>query len=265
MHIRVNDLNLLVEQRGAGIPLLFIHGYPLSSRIWLPQLEGLSKFARTIALDLRGHGESDVAEGPYEMDLLAEDCCAVLDALGIDQPVVVCGLSMGGYVTFAFYRKYPERVAGLILSATRAGEDSPEAKANRDRAASLAQEQGSGAVAESMLPKMLSPKTYSNRQELVHQVWDIMQATSVQGIVGDLMGMKSRPNSVPTLAKIDKPTLILHGSDDQLIPLSEAVAMRTAIQGASLRVMPDAGHLLNMEQPDPFNQAIRAFIQELSV
>jgi pimeloyl-ACP methyl ester carboxylesterase len=116
-----------------------------------------------------------------------------------------------------------------------------------------------------MLPKMLSPKTYNNNQELVQQVWEIMQGTSVQGIVGDLMGMKTRPSSLPLLAKINKPTLILHGSDDQLIPLREAVAMRTAIPGAQLRVLPDAGHLLNMEQPVLFNQALRAFLKELSV
>ena len=265
MHVRVNDLNLLVEERGAGLPLLFIHGYPLSSRIWLPQMDGLSEFARTIAPDLRGHGESDAADGPYDMDLLAEDCRAVLDALEITQPVVLCGLSMGGYVTFAFYRKYPERVAGLILAATRAGEDSTEAKSNREKAAETARKQGASAIAEAMLPKMLSPKTYNSNEQLVQQVWEIMQGTSVQGIVGDLIGMKARPNSTPTLAKINKPTLILHGSDDQLIPLSEAVAMRTAIPGAQLRVLPDAGHLLNMEQPVLFNQAVRAFLKEFGV
>ena len=263
MRVQVGGINLTYEDRGAGLPLLFIHGYPLSRRIWEPQLEGLADEARLIAPDLRGHGDSDAMTGPYSMDLLADDCHDLLEALGVTAPVVLCGLSMGGYVTFAFYRKYPERVAGLILAATRSGEDSPQGKTNRDKAADLVRKGGASAIAESMLPKMLSPKSYVERPELVHNVWEIMQGTSLDGILGDLMGMKSRPDSTPGLRNIEKLTLILHGSDDQLIPPSEAMAMRGAIPGARLRLLQDAGHLLNMEQPQLFNKAIREFIREL--
>jgi len=263
MQIQVNDVVLTVEDRGAGRPLLFIHGYPLSRRLWEPQLEGLADVAYLIAPDLRGHGDSGSTSGPYSMDLLAEDCHALLDVMGVKEPVVLCGLSMGGYITFAFYRKYPERVAGLILAATRAGEDSPEGKANRDKAANLARQGGPGAIAESMLPKMLAPKTYNERPELVQSVWEMMHSTSLEGILGDLMGMKSRPDSTPTLKQIDKHTLILHGSDDQLISLRDAVSMRAATSGAQLRVILDAGHLVNLEQPEQFNLAIRGFLKEL--
>lgn len=263
MNVPVNNVVLEVEDRGTGRPLLFIHGYPLSRRLWEPQLEGLADLAHLIAPDLRGHGDSGSTPGPYSMDLLAEDCHALLEVMGVKDPVVVCGLSMGGYITFAFYRKYPEQVAALILSATRAGEDSPEGKANRDKAADLARRGGADAIADSMLPKLFAPKTYSTRPELVQSVWEMMHKTSLEGILGDLMGMKSRPDSTSTLEQIDKPTLILHGNDDQLIPLRDAVSMRATIPGAQLRVLPDAGHLLNLEQPEPFNQAIREFLKEL--
>jgi pimeloyl-ACP methyl ester carboxylesterase len=246
-----------------GIPLFFIHGYPLNRHIWDPQLESLADTARLIAPDLRGHGDSDVTSGPYSMDMLADDCLALLEALGITGPAVLCGLSMGGYVSFAFYRKYPERVAGLILAATRSGEDSPEGKANRDKAADLARQGGPGAIVESMLPKMLSPKSYAERSGLVDSVREIMLSSSLDGILGDLMGMKSRPDSTPALNLIDKPTLILHGNDDQLIPTSEAIAMHAAIPGARLQLLPDAGHLLNIEQPLLFNKAVREFEMEL--
>jgi len=191
------------------------------------------------------------------MSVLADDCRGFLDALGITRPVVVGGLSMGGYVVFEFYRKYPQRVAGLILVATRAGADSPEAKANRDKAAATATEKGVGPIVETMLPKMLSPKSLQTQPELVARVRKMMASTSLAATVGDLTAMRDRADSTAMLAQIDKPTLILHGADDQLIPPAEAQAAGAAIPGAWLEILPDAGHLLNLEQPEAFNEAVR--------
>jgi 3-oxoadipate enol-lactonase len=263
MHLQIHNFSMSYADQGQGLPLLFIHGYPLSGRMWKPQVEGLSSAARILAPDLRGHGVSQAVPGPYWMDLLAGDLNAFLDALEISRPVVLCGLSMGGYVTFAFYRQFSPRLAAVILAATRAGEDSPEGKAGRDKAAELARKEGVGAIVASMLPKMLSPKTYQQKPELVQTAKSIMEETSLEGVVGDLMGMKARPDSTPTLRGIEVPTLILHGADDQLIPLKEAEAMRDAIPQASLEILPDAGHLLNLEQPELFNGAIRRFLAGL--
>jgi 3-oxoadipate enol-lactonase len=263
MRTQVNDYNLVFEDRGRGLTLLLIHGYPLNRDLWKPQLEGLSSRARVLAPDLRGHGDSQALPGIYTMDLLAGDCAALLDSLKISRPVVVCGLSMGGYVSFALFRKYPERVAGLILAATRAGADSPDGKAKRDQTANLAREKGLKPVVESMLPKMLSPKTYKNQPELVQRAKEIMLKTSLEGVIGDLMGMKERPDSTPMLDKIDKPVLILHGEDDQIIPIDEIERMQAGIAHAQLRVLPEAGHLLNLEQPVLFNAAVSEFLDKL--
>jgi pimeloyl-ACP methyl ester carboxylesterase len=251
------------EDNGNGIPLLLIHGYPLNRILWAPQLHGLADVARVLAPDLRGHGDSQVMPGVYWMELLAGDLNAFLDALEITDPVVICGLSMGGYIALAFHRKYASRMAGLILTATRAGADSPEGKAGRDQAAQTAQEKGLSAIADAMLPKMLSPKTYEQRPELVNRVRTIMEDNSLEAILGDLEGMKERPDSTPALQEIHLPTLILHGADDQIIPVKEAEAMRDAIPNARLQLIPDAGHLLNLEQPDLFNQAVRSFLQSI--
>lgn len=263
MRIRLHDLTMGYEDKGSGQPLLFIHGYPLNRTMWEPQIAGLADIARVIAPDLRGYGESDPVPGPYSMEMLADDCAALLDAIGVTQPVVVCGLSMGGYVAFAFYRKYAARVVGLILAATRAGADSPEGKANRTKSAELAREQGAGPIVETMLSKMLSPQSYQARPELVAHVGRILESASVGGIVGALMAMRERPDSTPTLAQIDKPTLILHGADDQLISPQEAQAMHAAIKTSQLRMVPAAGHLPNLEQPELFNSAVREFINSL--
>jgi 3-oxoadipate enol-lactonase len=262
--MKINNYEMAYEDQGSGLPILFIHGYPLNRRLWQPQVEGLSGSARILAPDLRGHGDSETVKGPYSMDTLAGDCIALLDALDIHKPVIVCGLSMGGYIALALYRKYPERMGGLILAATRASADTPEGKANRDAAATQAKENGVEAVVESMLPKMMSPKTYQQKPDLVQRVKQIMASTSLEGVLGDLMGMKERPDSRPTLGRISIPTLVIHGADDQIISAEETKLMQAQIQGAFLETVPEAGHLLNLEQPQIFNQAVRRFIQPFS-
>jgi pimeloyl-ACP methyl ester carboxylesterase len=197
------------------------------------------------------------------MSVLADDCRGFLDTLGITRPVVLGGLSMGGYVVFEFYRKYPLRTAGLILAATRAGADSPEAKANRDKAATTAREKGVGAIVETMLPKILSPETYQTRPELVTRVRKMMVSTPLAAVLGDLAAMRDRADATAMLAQIDKPTLILHGADDQLIPPAEAQAIGVAIPNARLQILPEAGHLLNLEQPETFNEAVRGFLSSI--
>jgi 3-oxoadipate enol-lactonase len=170
---------------------------------------------------------------------------------------------MGGYVTMAFYRKYPERVAGLVLAATRAGADSGDGKANRESAAAEAQEKGISAIIDAMLPKMMAPQTYEDQPQLVERVRSIMAATTVRGVVGAQLGMKERPDSTPLLSGIRVPTLVVHGADDQIIPPQEAEAMHAAIPGSQLHILPGSGHLLNLEQPDLFNQALGAFLSTI--
>lgn len=261
MRAQLPGLTMAYDATGSGRPLMLLHGYPLSRRIWQPQLEGLLDAAWMVAPDLRGHGETQASEGVYSMEHLADDAAALLEELGITQPVFACGLSMGGYAALAFFRKYPQRVAGLILAATRAGADSPEGRAGREKAAATAREKGAGAIADAMLPKMFAPRTYADQPDLVARVRDLMAGTSVSGIVGALLGMRDRPDSTPLLAQIDRPVLIVHGAEDQLIPPSEAEATHSRLAQSRLEIVPGAGHLVNMEQPASFNAAVRNFLQ----
>jgi pimeloyl-ACP methyl ester carboxylesterase len=263
MQIVTADFAMSYIEEGSGRPLLLIHGFPLSKAIWEPQFDGLAGAARLLAPDLRGHGNSEATPGPYSMDMLADDCLVLLDSLGVKQPAVVCGLSMGGYAALAFARKYPSRLAGLILAATRAGADSAEGKTNREKMATRVREEGIQSVVLSMLPKMLAPKTYETNPALVERVKDIMEETSPQGMIAALLGMRDRPDATHSLERIEVPVLILHGADDQLIPVAEAESMHSAIKGSRLKVLPEAGHLLNMEQPELFNQAVRNFLAGL--
>lgn len=264
MIIKLQDANLNVEDLGGGIPLLLIHGFPLNLEMWRPQIESFSDSARVIAIDLRGHGQSPPTDGPYTMDLFAEDCLGVLEALNVEKQVVVCGLSMGGYISFAIFRHHPEIVGGLVLAATRAGADSEEGKNNRDKAIHETEEQGTQSVTDSMLPIIMAPRTYTEKPELVSKVAAIMQNTSTRGMISALQGMKIRQDSNPMLPQIEVPTLIIHGADDQIIPLSEAEAMHSAISDSQLEIIPEAGHLANLEQPLRFNNAVETFLSTLS-
>ena len=265
MKLIVSGYRMHYRESGHGQPVLLIHGYPLNSRLWQSQLDGLADVARLVAPDLRGHGDSEAVPGPYSMDLLADDCAALLDGLEIDEPVVVNGLSMGGYIAMAFARRYPERLAGLVLTATRAAADLEAGKTGREQAAAQAREQGIGSIVENMLPKLLAPGNYQNRPELVAEARAIMNNTSLEGVLGDLEGMKNRPDSTASLANVRVPARIIFGADDQIIPQSEAQEMLSALPDAGLDVIPEAGHLVNLEQPEAYNLLLQEFILSLEI
>jgi pimeloyl-ACP methyl ester carboxylesterase len=172
----------------------------------------------------------------------------------------VCGLSMGGYIALALYRKYPQRVGGLILTATRAAADSPEGKVNRDKAIALAEKEGVEAIARLMLPKMLAAQTCTSRPELVAEVRGIILNSSVPGITGVLAGMRDRPDSTQLLGQITVPVLLIFGEEDQFASKPEVEMMRDSIPDARLHWITEAGHLLNLEQPEKFNHFIREFL-----
>ena len=247
---------------GNGIPLLLIHGFPLDRSLWAAQVRGLADAARVIVPDLRGFGESGMPSGAVTMDAYADDLAGLLDALSVKR-AVVAGLSMGGYITLAFLRKYPERVRGLILADTKAGPDSAEGKKGRDDNAAVARSEGSGAVGDRMMPKMLTPKTATERPFIADAARAMMARQSVETVVGALQAMRDRPDSTPTLEGITVPTLVITGAEDALIPPKEAETMQASIRGSKLVSIPDAAHLSNFEAPDAFNHAVREFLKSV--
>lgn len=257
------DFSMAFIDTADRLTALMVHGFPLSSALWQFQTEDLVNFARIIAPDLRGHGQSDPVEGPYSVQLFADDCVDLMGHLGVAPPFVVNGLSMGGYVALEIFRRYGDHVGGLILSSTQATADSPAAKENRNNAIKTVKEKGVQALVDGLMPKLLSPKTYDEQPDIVEFVHAMMMETSAEGVMGALAAMRDRPDSTETLSKIDVPTLIIHGADDNLIPVSQAEAMHAAIPNSRLIIISDAGHLPNLEQPDAYNDAVIDFLEEL--
>ncbi len=259
----INGVNLAVEVRGNGPAILFIHGYPLDHTIWEAQLAALDGWTR-IAPDLRGMGLSDAPDLGYSMATYADDLLALLTALGVDR-AVLCGLSMGGYVAFEVCRRAPERVRGLVLMDTRAEPDSPEARKGRETAMAQAREGGAEAVADAMLPKLLARATTTANPAVVSRVREIIERTPVAGILGALSALKDRPDSFPLLPSLgDIPVLVVVGEDDQITPRERAQAMADAIPGSRLVVVPGAGHLTPMEQPETTTRILAEFLETVS-
>jgi pimeloyl-ACP methyl ester carboxylesterase len=267
--LTVNGVRLATVDRGSGPPVLLVHGFPLDHSMWEGQIEALSGRFRVIAPDLRGFGQSGERCLPsfpdtITMDQFADDLAALVDALGVGGPVVLCGLSMGGYIAFAFCRKYPARLRGLILCDTRAAADAPEAAAGRLETAERVLREGPGFVADSMLPKLLAPDTLAGRPEIVAAVRKVILATDPRGIAAALRGMRERPDSTPLLAQIACPTLVVVGQEDGLSPPETMQALARQIPNSRFVTIPGAGHLSPVEQPAATTAAITGFLDSLA-
>jgi pimeloyl-ACP methyl ester carboxylesterase len=251
------------DDAGAGRPLVLLHAFPLSRAMWRPQLGELASDGRVIAPDLRGFGGTSPFAGPPAVEQMADDVAALLDALEVREPVVVCGLSMGGYVALAFVRRHAARVAGLVLADTRAEADSPEGKANRDRLIAFARAHPSRDVIGQMLPKLLGETTRTRHPEVVEEVRGVGSAQTPEGISGGLAAMRDRPDATPLLGQVAVPALVVVGAEDVLTPPALAQALAAGLPDGRLAVVEGAGHLSSLEQPEAFNAAVRSFLHTL--
>jgi len=261
MFAQVNGLRLAYGDRGREheTALLLVHGFPLDRRLWAAQVDPFANMTRVISPDLRGHGRSQVVPGPFTMEQHADDLAALLDHLKVRQ-TVVAGLSMGGYVAFAFWRRYPKRVRGLILADTRAEPDGAAAQAGRDAAMVTVQQMGAAAYADEMLPRLLAPANLADAK-IAGAALKMMAEQPVEGIIGALGGLRDRTDSRDTLPTITVPTLVIAGDVDVITPPADARALTAAIPGARLVVIPKAGHLSPLENPRAFNAAVRTFLR----
>lgn len=262
MKSRIDGINIDYRDEGSGVPVILIHAFPLNQHMWDDQLDELRKHCRAITLDLRGFGRSDAPQGPYLMDQMAADVRGLMSVLDVDRAVLV-GLSMGGYVSLAFYRNYPDAVRAMVLADTRASADTHEARERRLKSAERAERDGSRAIADDMVPLLLGRTTLESRAAVIERVRSMIEGNSPGGIAGAQRGMAQRRDSTYILAGISFPMQIIVGSEDVLTPVPEAETLRAGIGGARLRVIEGAGHLSNMEQPGEFNAALIEFITSL--
>jgi YbgC/YbaW family acyl-CoA thioester hydrolase len=263
LRVSAGDVDLAVDVRGEGLPVLFVHGCPFDRTVWRHQIAALSR-VRRIAPDLRGVGGSAVSlrADDYSLARYADDLVAVLDAVGV-RSVVACGLSMGGYIVFELLRRHPQRVKALILADTKAGADSSEAKRGRDELVSIAERDGPDAVLERLLPQLLAPATLDTQPEITGQVREMARGWSMPALVGAQRAMRERPDSSEVLRGVRLPTLVVVGSEDAIASPAAAQEMAALIPGAQCHVVPAAGHLAPLEQPLATSRLLADFLAAL--
>ena len=256
-HAQLNVLDL-----GAGPPLLLVHGFPLSNTLWRHQAVALAATHRVIAPDLRGFGRSSPVTGTVTMAEHADDLARLLDALEIQEPVHLCSLSMGGYVSFEFWRRYPARLRSLILCDTKAAADTPEAAANREKMAVDTLREGSIVAEKAMLPKLLAADAPQRQPEVVEEARQMIQGTRPETIASAQRGMAQRADMTPHLGQIALPTLLVVGELDVISTPQEMQGMAAGISNSRLVTIPAVGHLTPLEAPVEFTTALQGFLVE---
>lgn len=266
-HVTVRDTRLAVHTAGAGLPLLLLHAFPLDHEQWSRQTP-LAESLRVIAPDLRGFGSSAGA-GPESIAQLADDAIALLDALHVAGPAVVCGVSMGGYVAQHVAARHPGRVAALVLVDTKLEADTPEARAGRADLAGKVGRLGQSILADAMLPRLLAaPRSDADEATLARHVENqallrsLITRQRVPTIQAALAALGDRPDMTEAMRHVGVPTLLVVGAEDQITPPACLEAAEAIIPNAKLLIVPAAGHLVPLEAPEIFNRAVVEFLAE---
>lgn len=256
-----NGISVGYDDIGVGLPVVLLHGFPHDRSLWSSQLGALPVPTRTLACDLRGFGESSGTA--TTIDDYADDVAAWLRGLAV-QPAVIVGISMGGYIAFALWRRHRPLIRALVLVDTRAGADDAAARAKRTEQIAFVKERGSGALADQLVQGMLGKSTRNQRPEIRERVHAMLTRAPVAASAGALTAMRDRQDSTPTLATIDVPTLIVVGEEDVVTPVAESRAMHAAIEGSRLEIVNAAGHLSSLERPTAFNHVLGEFLASLA-
>ena len=265
--VPVRDTRLAVQTVGSGLPLVLLHAFPLDHGMWLRQ-EPLGESLRLIVPDLRGFGGS-TGSVPRGIADLADDVAALLDGLHLERPAVICGVSMGGYVAQHVAARHPDRVAALVLVDTKLEADTPEARAARVDLAGKVGRLGQSILADAMIPRLLAvprsdadPAVVARHAENRALLQALVERQPVATIQAALAALGDRPDMTEALARVEVPTLLVVGAEDQITPPACLEAAEAVIPNAKLLIVPAAGHLVPLEAPEVFNRAIVEFLAE---
>lgn len=263
MNILVDDTVISYFEYGStqGLPVIFIHGFPFSHRMWEPQIHELPKDIHAVTYDVRGHGLSGVGDGQFTLELFVDDLIALLDHLRIEK-TVLCGLSMGGYIALRTVERHPDRIKGLVLCDTKSGTDTNEEKIRRTGSIKTVKSSGVSAFTDNFVKAVFWAKTFERNPGVIEFIKELIRTNSTLGICGTLLALASRTETTQGLSSINVPTCIIVGEYDLRTPPSCAQEMHNTISGSELHILSNAGHMSNLENSKDFNKILIAFLKK---
>jgi 3-oxoadipate enol-lactonase len=263
MKTLIDDIAVNYIEHGStqGLPVVFIHGFPFSHKMWEPQMHELPNDIHAIAYDVRGHGSSDVGDGQFTIEMFVDDLIALLDHLSIEK-TILCGLSMGGYIALRATERHPNRIKGLLLCDTKSGADTNEEKIKRTSSIKIVKSEGVSAFADNFVKAIFWAKTFENNPGAIELTKELIRTNSPLGICGTLLALASRTDTTQSLSSINVPTCIIVGEYDLRTPPSCAQEMHKAISGSELHILSNAGHMSNLENSNDFNKNLIAFLKK---
>lgn len=260
INIKGNKVSYIDEGNSEKLPLILIHGFPFDKWMWRNQISAFKDQYRTLAYDVRGHGNSDPGEEKYTISLFAKDLFLFMDALQIDR-AVIGGLSMGGYIALNAVLQQPERIAALVLCDSQCGPDTDQVRKGRMDTIDSVRQKGLDDYASNSIKKLFSKTSLTSKTEEVAFIKQTILGTRVETICDTLMALAERKETCSGLPSIRVPVLIMVGEDDQVTPPEGAQKMHQLIPNAQLHLINEAGHVSNLENEESFNFQLQLFLQ----
>ncbi len=263
--IMVNNviINYIAMGDASKPTVIFIHGFPFNKYMWQAQINLLKDKYHVIAYDVRGHGNSELGTEELSIDLFGEDLIGFMNALKLDK-VILCGLSMGGYITLNVLSKHQDRFMGALLCDTTCTADSPEGKEKRKKNIERVKVEGLTNYTEESLKILFAPESLTNHAEIVEKIRNTIVNTPVETITKTLTALGNREETCSKLAQIKIPVTILVGEKDMLTPISTARLLHENILNSTLHLISEAGHLSNLENPNQFNMILDDFLKQFT-
>ena len=257
-----DDAEIFYDVVGSGQPVLLLHPFPLNHEFWIPVSRFLSSRYCLVMPDLRGHGESGLGDGVATMQKHVSDLVRILNDADVER-VPLVGVSIGGYIIFEFWRRFRDRIRGLVLCNTKARSDTPEARRARLESAGDVLQHGTEPFFDGMAQKCFGETTKHSRPDLVEGALRMMRKMSDEDVGGVQRGMAERTDSMATLKTINVPTLIITGDEDRMTGVPEAELMKQNVQNSQMKVVTKAGHYSPWEQPEEVGRVLRQFFDSV--
>ncbi len=258
-----SGLSIFTEGSLNKKPIVLIHGFPYDHTMWDKQIDELKSQYYCVSYDIRGLGESPIGDGQYTMESFVDDLEAIINELKLDKPVL-CGLSMGGYISLRAIERNESNYSGIILCDTRSSSDTDEGKIKRAENIMKINTSGVKQFVSEFVPMCFSVKSITDSNEEYSRVLNKSLNSNAIGVKGCLLAMAGRTDTTRYLNEIRIPTLLLCGEDDRLTPPDIMELMAEQIPNAHLEIVPGAGHMAPIENASFVNSRIKKFLVKIS-